>query len=377
MTQRRTTAESGDLDELWGAGTPDGFRRLWAPHRMAYIAGEAGTGEVDRAAARCAGSRPSTTARAWCSHRGDAVYAVLNLHPYNPGHLMVVPYRHVAGLDELDLEESAELVAVTQQAVRALRAVAAPHGYNVGHQPRARRRRVAGRPPAPARRPALGRRRQLHHRRRPDEGDPAAARRDTVRACAARRLARRAVINQWARAAIKGVVEPTAALAGAPRRAPRRGHGDRHRRPRPPRALWLIPTGHLVAGVRRRGRLRAARRPRRRDGPRAGGDESASGACSTRSATGSSTARSSPGSRGGRSTQDRPAARGPRAGLPGHRPADLLHQGPRRGRGPARRRRPGGARRAPDPRAPRRRAHRDSACPTRSTSRCGCSRSAR
>src|SRR3954470_11277707 len=118
-------------DELPGAGTPDGFRRLWAPHRMAYIAGGAGTGEES---GQCPLCRIPTLddGDGLVLHRGERVYAVLNLHPYNPGHLMVVPYRHVAGLDELDLEESAELVAVTQQAVRALRTVAAPHGFNVG-----------------------------------------------------------------------------------------------------------------------------------------------------------------------------------------------------------------------------------------------------
>jgi ATP adenylyltransferase len=124
-------AETGDLDELRGAGTPDGFRRLWAPHRMAYIAGGAGTGEESGGCPLC---RIPTLddGDGLVLHRGERVYAVLNLHPYNPGHLMVVPYRHVAGLDELDLEESADLVAVTQQAVRALRTVAAPHGFNVG-----------------------------------------------------------------------------------------------------------------------------------------------------------------------------------------------------------------------------------------------------
>jgi ATP adenylyltransferase len=121
-----------ELDELWGAGTPDGFRRLWAPHRMAYIAGETSTGQTDGGG--CPLCRIPTLGddEGLVLHRGVRVYAVLNLHPYNPGHLMVVPYRHVAGLDELDTEESAELVAVTQQAVRALRAVAAPHGFNVG-----------------------------------------------------------------------------------------------------------------------------------------------------------------------------------------------------------------------------------------------------
>jgi ATP adenylyltransferase len=120
-----------DADQLFGAGTPDGFRRLWAPHRMAYIAGESGTGEVD---GQCPLCRIPTLSDAdgLVVARGDQVYAVLNLHPYNPGHLMVVPYRHVALLDELTDAESVELMSVTQQAVRALRTMAAPHGFNVG-----------------------------------------------------------------------------------------------------------------------------------------------------------------------------------------------------------------------------------------------------
>ena len=118
-------------DELHGAGTPDGFRRLWAPHRMAYIAGERGTGEVDGGCPLCAiPTRDDTDGLVVA--RGERCYVVLNLHPYNPGHLMVVPYRHVAGLDELTGEESAELMTLTQHAVRALRDMARPHGFNVG-----------------------------------------------------------------------------------------------------------------------------------------------------------------------------------------------------------------------------------------------------
>ena len=57
---------------------------------------------------------------------------MLNLHPYNPGHLMVLPYRHVAELEELTDAESAELMAFTQNALRAMRTVAEPHAFNVG-----------------------------------------------------------------------------------------------------------------------------------------------------------------------------------------------------------------------------------------------------
>jgi ATP adenylyltransferase len=64
--------------------------------------------------------------------RGAAVYAVLNLHPYNPGHLMVVTYRHVGDLEDLTDDESAELTSMTQDAIRAVKTVSAPHGFNVG-----------------------------------------------------------------------------------------------------------------------------------------------------------------------------------------------------------------------------------------------------
>ena len=54
--------------------------------------------------------------------RGELVYAVLNLYPYNPGHLMVVPYRQVAELEDLTAAESAELMSFTQNAIRVIKA---------------------------------------------------------------------------------------------------------------------------------------------------------------------------------------------------------------------------------------------------------------
>jgi ATP adenylyltransferase len=124
-------AHPPEADELDGAGTPDGFRRLWAPHRMAYIVGESGTGEVDGGCPLCAIPGRDDD-EGLVIARGEQVYALLNLHPYNPGHLMVVPYRHVAGLDELTGDESAELMRFTQKALRALRVMSSPHGFNVG-----------------------------------------------------------------------------------------------------------------------------------------------------------------------------------------------------------------------------------------------------
>jgi ATP adenylyltransferase len=64
--------------------------------------------------------------------RGDLVYAVLNIYPYNPGHLMVVPYRQVSELEDLTDAESAELMAFTQKAIRVIKTVSRPDGFNVG-----------------------------------------------------------------------------------------------------------------------------------------------------------------------------------------------------------------------------------------------------
>jgi ATP adenylyltransferase len=64
--------------------------------------------------------------------RGELVYAVLNLYPYNPGHLMVVPYRRVSELEDLTAAETAELMSFTQKAIRVMKSVSRPDGFNVG-----------------------------------------------------------------------------------------------------------------------------------------------------------------------------------------------------------------------------------------------------
>ena len=118
------------LEPRDGVGTPDRFRRLWTPHRLAYIT-SASTAEAEQGCPFCRIPRLPDD-EGLVVARGEVVYAVLNLHPYNPGHVMVLPYRHVAALDDLDADEAAELMAFTRTAVRALRAVSAPHAFNVG-----------------------------------------------------------------------------------------------------------------------------------------------------------------------------------------------------------------------------------------------------
>ncbi|MFD0686350.1 HIT family protein [Actinomadura fibrosa] len=120
-------------EERGGAGVADNFQRLWTPHRMAYIKGEnkpsgAGAGEGCPFCEIPAMSDEEGLVVA----RGRSVFAVLNLYPYNSGHLMVVPYRHVADYADLDEPEFSELAVFTQRALAALRKASGAQGFNVG-----------------------------------------------------------------------------------------------------------------------------------------------------------------------------------------------------------------------------------------------------
>jgi ATP adenylyltransferase len=104
---REVVVQVDDADAF--AGEPDGLQRLWTPHRMAYIGGQ---GLVVA--------------------RSAAAYVVLNLYPYNSGHLLVCPYRHVPDYTDLTPDEVADIAGLTQTAMRVLREVLAPQGFNLG-----------------------------------------------------------------------------------------------------------------------------------------------------------------------------------------------------------------------------------------------------
>ena len=106
--------------------------RLYAPWRMAYV-------EQPQAPA------PNVTGCVFCDkaastddvanlivHRGNACFVLLNLFPYNNGHLMVVPYLHTATLADLDADTSLELLTLAKAAQAALAKAMHPEGYNLG-----------------------------------------------------------------------------------------------------------------------------------------------------------------------------------------------------------------------------------------------------
>ena len=126
-------AGSGPLPEDQGdfAGERDGFQRLWTPHRMVYIGGDRPSDEAGDGCPFC--RAPSRTdAEGLVVRRGAHCFVVMNLFPYNPGHVLVCPYRHVSLYVDLTDDETTEFTLLTKQAVRALGQVSAPHGFNLG-----------------------------------------------------------------------------------------------------------------------------------------------------------------------------------------------------------------------------------------------------
>ena len=101
--------------------------RLWSPWRLEYITG----GGQKNGCVFCEVPRPPEP-DSLVVFEGSACYVVLNLYPYNNGHLMVVPYRHVATVAGLTSDEMNEIGRLTQQCETALTEAYQPHGFNIG-----------------------------------------------------------------------------------------------------------------------------------------------------------------------------------------------------------------------------------------------------
>ena len=115
-----------------GVGRPDALDRLWTPHRIAYIRGEHKPGDDSEGECPFCRIPGLEDADGLVVRRGELAYAVLNLYPYAPGHLMVCPYRHIADYTATSVEEAAEMATLTKRAMEALREVSGVHGFNVG-----------------------------------------------------------------------------------------------------------------------------------------------------------------------------------------------------------------------------------------------------
>jgi ATP adenylyltransferase len=107
----------------------DGFERLWTPHRLVYL--QSGQQPADEDCPFCLAPQ-KTDEEGLIVFRGKSCYVLLNLFPYNSGHLLVCPYRHVDNYDKATREEIAEMAVLTQAAMKTLRAMSRAQGFNIG-----------------------------------------------------------------------------------------------------------------------------------------------------------------------------------------------------------------------------------------------------
>jgi ATP adenylyltransferase len=115
-----------------GAGMPDGWHRLWAPHRLEYLRGENRPLEGNDVACPFCRIPSLPDEEGLIVHRGKSAFVVMNLYPYNPGHLLICAFRHVPDLTDLADEERYEISELTAHAMKTIRSVSNPEGFNLG-----------------------------------------------------------------------------------------------------------------------------------------------------------------------------------------------------------------------------------------------------
>jgi ATP adenylyltransferase len=107
------------------------MERLWSPWRMEYIEAHAARA-LDDGCVFCAMLADDLPDQPRPLRVEELAFVSLAKYPYNPGHLLVLPTRHVGEFEEVTADEHAAIARLLQRSIRALREVAAPHGFNVG-----------------------------------------------------------------------------------------------------------------------------------------------------------------------------------------------------------------------------------------------------
>ena len=103
------------------------MKHIWAPWRIQYILEEKPGGCI-----LCDKPKEDKDAQNYILYRGDTNFIMMNSYPYNPGHLLVAPYRHTPSLEELTEEERNEHFELVSRSIRVLKEVFEPGGFNIG-----------------------------------------------------------------------------------------------------------------------------------------------------------------------------------------------------------------------------------------------------
>ncbi|MBU1096011.1 MAG: HIT domain-containing protein [Bacteroidetes bacterium] len=108
------------------------MEKMWSPWRSAYIESFKNK-KTDEICIFCAAKKQDVAEEnSLVVFKGVNIFVVLNLYPYNNGHLMVVPYRHICDLSELTDVENLEIMKLINSSTKSLNEVMKPHGFNIG-----------------------------------------------------------------------------------------------------------------------------------------------------------------------------------------------------------------------------------------------------
>ncbi len=111
-------------------GTGNGIEKLWAPWRMLYIEGIGG-GKTE-GCIFCEKPQENSDEKNFIVRRGKTCYIIMNIFPYNNGHLMVAPYLHTAQFSDLDSQTRLEMFDLAGSAMEAIQNTMRPDGFNMG-----------------------------------------------------------------------------------------------------------------------------------------------------------------------------------------------------------------------------------------------------
>lgn len=103
------------------------MEHIWAPWRIEYILQDKPEGCI-----LCDLPKEDKDVKNYILYRGKKNFIIMNSYPYNPGHLLIVPYRHLPGLVELSNEERNEHFELVSRSVQVLKEVFGPGGFNIG-----------------------------------------------------------------------------------------------------------------------------------------------------------------------------------------------------------------------------------------------------
>jgi ATP adenylyltransferase len=106
------------------------MERLWRPWRIGYIRDIENI--RDEGCIFCTKPRCDDDRESLILYRGEKAFIMMNLYPYNTGHVMVSPFRHISQLEELDEQERKELMDLTSLAIAAIKEEMKPQGFNIG-----------------------------------------------------------------------------------------------------------------------------------------------------------------------------------------------------------------------------------------------------